>query len=118
MNPHKLGIILLAIATALIHLTLAFSALFQGDKTTFIMFLLNGIGYLVILAAYYLPFPIAKKYSSLVRWAFIVFTGVTITGWVAIGARNWTAYIDKLIEVALIVLLITDKSKKGNHGQP
>jgi hypothetical protein len=110
MSPRKIVIILLTIATALIHLTLAFSAMSQGDITTFVMFLLNCIGYLVLLAAYYLHLPIARDYPKLVRWAFIAFTAVTIIGWVAIGARNTIAYIDKLIEVVLIVLLLTDRS--------
>ena len=109
MSPRKLIIILLTLATALIHLTLAFSALSQGDMTTFIMFLLNGIGYLVLLAAYYLPLPIARDNPKLVRWAFIAFTAVTIIGWLAIGMRSPVGYADKLIELVLIILLITDK---------
>jgi hypothetical protein len=110
MSPRKLVIIVLTIATALIHLTLAFSAMSQGDSTTFIMFLLNCIGYLVLLAAYILPLPIARDYPKLVRWAFIAFIAVTIIGWIAIGLRTPIAYIDKLIEVVLIVLLLTDRS--------
>jgi hypothetical protein len=84
MSPRKTSIILLTVATAFIHLFLAFSALSQGDMTTLMMFL--------------------------VRWAFIAFTAVTIIGWVAFGARNTIAYIDKLAEVAIIVLLVTDRS--------
>ena len=110
MSPRKAAIIGLTVATTLIHGGLAFYASSQGDMTTFIMFLLNGIGYLVLLAAYYLPLPVARNYPGLVRWAFIAFTAVTIIGWVAIGARNSIAYIDKLVEAALIVLLLTDKS--------
>jgi len=78
--------------------------------TTLIMFLLNGIGYLVFLAAYFLPLPIARDYPKLVRWAFIAFTAVTIIGWVAFGLRTTVGYIDKLIEVVLIGLLLTDRS--------
>ena len=110
MSPRKLAIIILTVATAIIHLGLAFNAMSMGDMTTVVMFLLNGIGYLVLLAAYYLPLPIARDYPRLVRWAFIAFAAVTIIGWVAFGARNTIAYIDKLIEVALIVLLLTDRS--------
>jgi hypothetical protein len=110
MSPRKISIILLTIATAIIHIGLAFNALGQGDMTTLIMFLLNGIGYLVLLAAYFLPLPVARDHRQLVRWAFIAFTTVTIIGWVAIGARITIAYIDKLFEVALIVLLLTDRS--------
>jgi hypothetical protein len=110
MSPRKISIILLTVATAFIHLFLAFSALSQGDMTTLMMFLLNGVGYLVLLAAYYLPLPFARDHHGLVRWAFIAFTAVTIIGWVAFGARNTIAYVDKLAEVAIIVLLVTDRS--------
>jgi hypothetical protein len=109
MSPRMLGIIVLTIATALIHLILAFPAMSQGDMTTFIMFLFNAIGYLVLLAAYYLPLPLAKHYPKLVRWVFIAFTAVTILGWVAIGLRIPIAYVDKLIELVLIILLFTDR---------
>jgi hypothetical protein len=105
-----LAIIILTVATALIHLGLAFVAMSAGDMTTLIMFLLNGIGYLVLLAAYTMPLPFARDYPRLVRWAFIAFTAVTIIGWVAFGSRNAIGYVDKIIEVALIVLLLTDRS--------
>jgi len=109
-STRKISIIILTIATALVHIVLAFNALSQGDMTTLIMFLLNGIGYLVLLAAYYLPVPIARNYHGLVRWIFIAFTAVTIIGWIAIGLRIPLAYVDKLVEVAMIVLLLTDRS--------
>ena len=109
MNPRKIGIIGLTIATALIHIALAFYAIRLGDMTTLIMFLLNGVGYLVLLAAYFLPLPLARDYPKLVRWAFIAFTAVTILGWVAIGSRNPVGYVDKVIELVLIILLLTDK---------
>jgi hypothetical protein len=82
MSPRTISIIILTVATAIIHIGLAFYAMSLGDMTTLAMFLLNGIGYLILLAV----------------------------GWVAFGARNGIAYIDKLIEVVLIVLLLTDRS--------
>ena len=35
----------------------------------------------------------------------MAYTAVTILGWVAIGERTAIGYVDKAIEVALIVLL-------------
>jgi hypothetical protein len=110
MSPRKISIIILTIATALIHIILAFSAMLAGDMTTLIMFLFNGVGYLVLLAAYTLPLPVVRNYPRLVRWAFIAFTAVTIIGWVAFGLRIPIAYIDKLIEVVLIILLLMDRN--------
>jgi hypothetical protein len=72
------------------------------------MFILNGLGYLGLLGAYFLPIPLFQENHNLVRWAFIAYTAVTIIGWVAFGSRITIAYVDKAIEVLLIVLLFTD----------
>jgi hypothetical protein len=76
------------------------------------MFILNGLGYLGLLAAYFLPIPFAKDNHGLVRWAFIGYTLVTILAWVAIGDKSWPGgalgYIAKTIEVLLIASLWID----------
>ena len=104
LSAVQIGIILAALATALIHVSLLFP-----DP----LFILNGLGYLALLAAYFLPIDIAKNYHKLVRWAFIAFTFVTIFAWVAIGDKSWPAgslgYLTKLIEVVLIVMLLVDR---------
>lgn len=104
MNRNDLGalqiaIILLAAATAVIHLAL-------GIPVPLWMFILNGIGYLVLVAALYLPQ--FSSYKPIIRWILIGYTAVTIIGWVVFGARNTIAYIDKVIELALIVLLVVE----------
>jgi hypothetical protein len=102
-GPIQIGIILLTVATAVIHLAL-------GIPDRFMMFILNGIGYLVLVTALYLPQ--LSKYQTWTRWALIAFTAVTILGWVIIGARSPIGYVDKLIEVALIVLLFVEMRQK------
>jgi len=97
MGGLQIGIILLAAATALIHLTLSFP-----DP----IFILNGLGYLTLTAAFFLPQ--LKTYHATVRWVFIGFTAVTIIAWVAIGMRTPLGYVAKLIELALIALLWMD----------
>ena len=81
ITPRLLAIVVLTVATAIIHIALAFVALGAGDTTTFIMFMLNGLAYLILLAAYYLDLPLARDYPRLVRWAFIALTAVTILAW-------------------------------------
>jgi len=102
LSNLSIPIILLAVATAVIHLVL-------GIPNGMIMFILNGIGYLVLVIA--LCLPQLKKYQKLTRWALIAFTAVTIIGWAVVGARNTIAYVDKLIEVALIALLFLEGRK-------
>lgn len=105
MNTHRFGglqivILLLAAATAAIHLWL-------GVVAGLPLFLLNAAGYLALAAALYLP-PL-RPYQQWVRWTLIAFTAVTVLAWVFIGERSAIGYIDKLIEVALIVLLWLDR---------
>ena len=95
----QIGIMVLTIATALIHFTRNFP-----DP----MFMLNGLGYLTLLVALFLPIPQLARYRSKIRWAFIAFALITILAWVAIGERVLIGYIAKLIEVVLIGLLFVD----------
>ena len=109
-GPVQIGIILLTTATAIIHLFLAYGIAVELGFSRSIMFLGNGLGYLALLAALYLPQ--FKQWNKWVRWALIAFTLVTIVGWVAVGARTFIGYADKLIEVALVALLFTEMRSK------
>lgn len=99
LGPLQLGIIALTVATALIHLWLAI-------PENLILFYLNGLGYLALVTALYLPQ--LSAYRRWVRYALIAFAAITIIGWVIVGERSTIAYVDKLIEVALIVLLVLE----------
>ncbi|OGO36175.1 MAG: hypothetical protein A2W35_10415 [Chloroflexi bacterium RBG_16_57_11] len=99
----QIAIILLTVATAVIHLALGISLLSLGGLP---MFILNGIGYLALLVALFLPQ--LRQYQKYTRWVLIGFTAITVLAWVAIGQRITIGYIDKVIEVALIVCLVVD----------
>lgn len=98
-------IIILTLITAGIHLSLLFP-----DT----LFILNGLGYLGLLAAYTLPVPFAKDNRRLVRLVFMAFTAITILAWVAMGEKSWPAgalgYITKLVELGLLASLWRDKT--------
>ena len=91
------GIVLLTLGTALVHLQLAFP-----DP----VFILNGLGYLILLVALYLPQ--LTRYRNVVRWVLVGYAALTIFLWVLIGARTPIGYIDKAIEGALIALLLLE----------
>lgn len=95
----QIGIVVLTIATALVHLYLAFALDF--DK----LFLANGLGYLALLAALYAPPAALAPYRAWARWGLLLYTAITVVMWLFIGARTPLAYADKLAEVLLIVLL-------------
>ena len=72
------------------------------------LFLLNGIGYLVLVTALYLPQ--LRQYQPIVRWLLIIFAAVTIVMYFAIsGFRvNPIGFLTKAVEIALIILLLID----------
>jgi hypothetical protein len=108
-----IGIFLLTLATALIHLVLAFTAIpYFGLNFGVVLFILNGLGYLVLLGALQLPIPQLSSFRSLARWALVAYAALTIVLWVIIApVYDFIGYTDKAIEIALIVLLIADAYK-------
>ena len=102
------GIILAALVTAYLHLIL-----FPD-----ISFTLNGLGYLGLLGAYFLPIPFFQQRHKLVWWGMVGYTLLTILLWILIGNKDFVAgttsaigYYAKASELALLACLWTDKPK-------
>ncbi len=72
------------------------------------LFYLNFVGYIVLVTALYLP--LLRRYQQIIRWALIVYTAVTILVWFLISnaSFNLLAYADKVVELALIILLLIE----------
>jgi hypothetical protein len=102
----QVGIIALTLITALIHLYLN---VLMGQFS--VMFTLNGLGYLALLAAIFLPVPFFVQRRALFRMLLIGYTLFTILSWAMMGSRIVIAYVDKLAEVALVILLWLDRSR-------
>jgi hypothetical protein len=104
------GIFLLTLATAGIHLYLAFTAIpYFGLNFGVMLFILNGVGYLGLLGALQLPIAQLARFRSAARWALIAYAALTILLWVIMApVYEIVGYIDKTIEVILIALLIAD----------
>jgi hypothetical protein len=116
------GIIVLVLITAILHLAAAFDkVLFSHGPDP--LFILNGLGYLGLLGAYFLPIPFFQKQHKLVWGALSVFTIVTIVAWLVIWVgfyviRDGYPFFDhdsiygvpsKISEVILLFLLWKDK---------
>jgi hypothetical protein len=104
------GIFVLTVATAVIHLYLALSAIgSMGFNFGVMLFILNGLGYLGLLAVLQLPIRQLARFRSAARWTLIAFAALTIVLFFII-APEYTiiGYVDKAIEVALIALLLAD----------
>ena len=95
------GVFLLALATAAIHLYLGLSF---GNT----LFVLNGLGYLGLLAALQLPIPQLARFRPIVRWVLVGYTALTIVLYFVMAPLTVIGLVDKAIEVALIVLLLAD----------
>ena len=102
----RIGIAVLTLATALIHLQLNFP-----DP----VFILNGLGYLALLAALFVPIPQIARYRNALRLVLVGYAALTILLWVLVGARTPIGYIDKGIEVVLISLLLLDALRSRPH---
>ena len=89
----RAGVVLLALTTAAVHASL-------GG----LLFTINAVGSTALVVAMILPGPLSRA-RWLVRVMLIGFTAATIGGWVLFGARFPLAYLDKGIEVVLIVFL-------------
>lgn len=95
----QIGVIVLTVVAALIHFSLNFP-----DP----MFILNGLGYLTLLAALYLPISQFAPYRQIVRWLMVGYTALTFVLWLAIGVRNTIGYVAAVDEVTLILLLLLE----------
>jgi hypothetical protein len=102
--PLRLGIIVLTVAAAAIHLSRA-----VANPRITALFTLNAAGYLVLLALLYLPLAALEGRRGWVRWLFIGYAGITFVLFFVWGAMKgeWPVigWADKVIELALIALL-------------
>jgi hypothetical protein len=98
-------IILFTMITAVIHLVLGLGSL--GDGFFGVLFILNAIGFLVLLVALLRPFAFLEGQEKLVHYGFMAFAAVTIIAWLVLSG-DFTAALDvvtKIDELLLIVVL-------------
>ncbi len=97
---HRLGTIALrTVVVALTFGTAAIHATLGGP-----LFTMNAIGYTTLAIAMILPGPVGQI-RWLVRLALVGFTLATIAGWLLFGARFPLAYLDKGLEVVLVIFV-------------
>ena len=101
MSTMSYVIALLTVITAGIHLYLSFKFPQPPDP----MFLLNGVGYLVLLVALYFPHRRLLAARKWLRWLLIAYTALTVVLWIFFGARTPVGYFDKVVEILLLGLL-------------
>lgn len=130
LTGKQFGILILALITAVLHLAAAFDKqLFPEGPDP--LFILNGLGYLGLLGAYFLPVAFFQDRHEWVRRGFILYTLITILAWLVIWVgfyviRDGHAFFDhdsvygvpsKIAELALIWLLYTDRPRSVLQGK-
>jgi hypothetical protein len=101
-------VVVLTLIAAIVHISLLFPDL---------VFMLNGLGYLTLLAALYLPVPRLVPHRRVVRWALVGYATLTILAWVAIGERTLLGYSTTADEVALVILLLMENWRMHSRGE-
>lgn len=109
IGTPQILIIVLTIATAVIHLIL--SLLFQGGP----LFLLNGLGYLGLLALYFIQFSFLPIKREWVRYALMGYAALTIILYLGMQISSGGEFVSplgvitKVIEIVLIFFLWRDR---------
>jgi hypothetical protein len=105
------GIIFFTFATALLHLSLL-------PRLGLDPIALNGLGYLALLGAYFLPIPFFQERHRLVWWALMGYTVLTFVLWIILGEKDFSkdissmiGYYAKAAELFLIGFLLADRPR-------
>jgi len=109
LTAKHYGIIIFCLATAFLHLSLL-------SKMGLDPIALNGLGYLALLGAYFLPISFFQQRHKLAWWALVGYTLLTIVLWIILGDKQFVpgtsaaiGYYAKAAEVFLLAFLWADK---------
>jgi hypothetical protein len=114
IGPVRAAIILLTLITAGIHGYL-------GTRAPGLLgnaFLLDAVVYVLLLAALLAPGPEAlRRARPTTRVLLLLWAVATLLAWLVSGrGRNPLGYLDKLVEMALVVLLGLDVAQARRQG--
>ena len=100
LGSQSYRIIALALLTGLIHLYL-------GVQDGIPLFILNGLGFIALVAGLYF-LPQLANWRLHLRWVLVAYTAITIIAYFVVNSQpldSWIGLVTKAIEVILIVLL-------------
>jgi len=117
----QIGVILLALATAGIHLYLFLIEGFLGDGSMLpifqFLFVGNFLGYITLALALYFVAPLAR-FRPVIRALIISIAVASIFSYFDVNVIDTLGNVDKIIEVALIVLLAVDAFIAATKSEP
>jgi hypothetical protein len=124
LTYNQIGLLAAGLVTAVLHLGAAFDRqLFAEGPDP--LFILNGLGYLGLLGAYFLPIPVFQQRHGLVWKALFGYAILTICAWLVIwvgfsvlrdgmpffGRDSIYGIPAKIAEVLMLVFLRSDRSQ-------
>ena len=117
LRPIQIAIAALVVMSAIVHLMAGADAP---------LLLVNGLGYVAILAALYLlPVKLFKDLRVPLYWLLIAYTVITIISFFVIhpwgmadGSLDWLGLVTKAAEVVLIALVLVDWRQHRQNGAP
>lgn len=114
LSLRHYGIILSGLVTAYLHLSL------YADFGHLDWIVLNGLGTIALLGAYFLPIPYFQKRHATVFWALAGYIGLTILLWLIFGDKTFQfattaaiGYYAKTAELFLLAFLWSDLPKSN-----
>ena len=120
LGPIRIGVILLSLVTAGVHLYLFLIEGFLGDGTMLpiyqLLFVGNFFAYVTLAAALYLVAPLAR-FRPVVRALIIAIAVASIISYFYVGVTDATGDVTKVIEVLLIALLAVDAATSGSEAR-
>ena len=119
LGPVRIGIILLALATAGVHLYLFVIEGFLGSGTMLpiyqLLFVGNFLTYVTIATALYFVAPLAR-FRPVVRALLVAIAVASIISYFYVGVIDTTGNVTKVVEVSLIALLTVDAGLARSAG--
>jgi len=108
VHSFRVLIFILIVLAAAAHLYLAA----QPDEEMRFFFLLNGLGYLALVTAFFLPQ--LRSFREPIRWILLGYAGLTIILWLFLGSPS-EGKLDlfdlsvKAVECTLVIVLFLDR---------
>ncbi len=111
MNTKALrwAIPIFVVITALVHLWLFYSGFSRGRPNY--LFLVNGGGYLALLAAFYLSRSVGNPWPAVMHYVLMAAAAASIIAWVIVNGGRFAPELSAFttaVEVLLIIVLFLD----------
>ncbi len=119
-------IVVFTLVTALVHLWLVYNGMTRARNPSISYpFLINGVGYLALLGAFFLTRTSREQWHRLVQYLLMAFAAGSIVAWIIINHGRFflaLSIFDKAIEVLLIVVvwryLRLTQQRRSSEGVP